>query len=647
MKERAPRHGVTARAVLIALLLTPLNCYWIMQIEVVWYSGHPTCASIFYNVVFSLLVVMACNAVWRRAMPRHALYQGELLTIYVMLGIASSIASHDMLQILVPTITHAHKYATPENEWARLFGRILPSWLTVDDSQVLTAYYEGDRSFLTLHHIRAWTTPMLWWGAFIVVLLFVMACINTLVRKAWTEDEKLSYPMIQLPLALTDEDGGGGLFRNRLLWAGILLAGGIDVLNGVSFYLPYVPSVPVKYSQSNIGRMFTSKPWNAVGYLPLPLYPFAIGLAYLLPVDLSFSIWFFYLFRKGQQVLGSALGLRNLPGFPYLNEQSSGAWIGFAVLTFWATRRHLRRVFSSAFGAGGGSVDARGEALPYRAAVTGLAVGFALLVGFSMQAGMSAWAAVLFFLTYFAISTAITRMRAELGPPSHEIFAFDPARVMMTVVGSGRLGGSNLTVMSFTFWLNRLNIAHPMPNQMEAFKIAERARIPRGRLVGALMLATVVGSVASFWAYLHLMYEAGADSVPGYIVGIGYETFGQRLERWLLTDTAPTPEGINALMLGAAITGGLYMLRHRFVGWPLHPIGYAMTAGTFGGLSDFWSSVFLGWAVKAAILRFFGFGAFRAGMPFFLGLVLGDYVVACLWSLTGMLLGVPTYALWP
>jgi len=72
-----------------------------------------------------------------------------------------------------------------------------------------------------------------------------------------------------------------------------------------------------------------------------------------------------------------------------------------------------------------------------------------------------------------------------------------------------------------------------------------------------------------------------------------------------------------------------------------------MTAGTFGGLSDFWSSVFLGWAVKAAILRFFGFGAFRAGMPFFLGLVLGDYVVACLWSLTGMLLGVPTYALWP
>ncbi len=639
MKERAPRHGVTARAVLIALLLTPLNCYWIMQIEVVWYSGHPTCASIFYNVVFSLLVVMACNAVWRRAMPRHALYQGELLTIYVMLGIASSIASHDMLQILVPTITHAHKYATPENEWARLFGRILPSWLTVDDSQVLTAYYEGDRSFLTLHHIRAWTTPMLWWGAFIVVLLFVMACINTLVRKAWTEDEKLSYPMIQLPLALTDEDGGGGLFRNRLLWAGILLAGGIDVLNGVSFYLPYVPSVPVKYSQSNIGRMFTSKPWNAVGYLPLPLYPFAIGLAYLLPVDLSFSIWFFYLFRKGQQVLGSALGLRNLPGFPYLNEQSSGAWIGFAVLTFWATRRHLRRVFSSAFGAGGGSVDARGEALPYRAAVTGLAVGFALLVGFSMQAGMSAWAAVLFFLTYFAISTAITRMRAELGPPTHELTPMNAAHILVDVFGTRRLGARNLTVMSLYWFFNRSYRNHPMPAQLEGYKMAERTGMDNRRLLMAMMLAVVVAVPASFGSLLHMSYRAAG--APGS--GFAWETFN-RLQTRMLTPTDPDGVRILFLGIGFAFTFLLMVMRMRFLHWPFHPAGYALS--TNFGIDYIWFCLVVASAAKLLVLKYGGIKAHRRAVPFFLGLVLGEFAVGSFWSALSVAIQQRTYTFW-
>ena len=639
MKERAPRHGVTARAVLIALLLTPLNCYWIMQIEVVWYSGHPTCASIFYNVVFSLLVVMACNAVWRRAMPRHALYQGELLTIYVMLGIASSIASHDMLQILVPTITHAHKYATPENEWARLFGRILPSWLTVDDSQVLTAYYEGDRSFLTLHHIRAWTTPMLWWGAFIVVLLFVMACINTLVRKAWTEDEKLSYPMIQLPLALTDEDGGGGLFRNRLLWAGILLAGGIDVLNGVSFYLPYVPSVPVKYSQSNIGRMFTSKPWNAVGYLPLPLYPFAIGLAYLLPVDLSFSIWLFYLFRKGQQVLGSALGLRNLPGFPYLNEQSSGAWIGFAVLTFWATRRHLRRVFSSAFGAGGGSVDARGEALPYRAAVTGLAVGFALLVGFSMQAGMSAWAAVLFFLTYFAISTAITRMRAELGPPTHELTPMNAAHILVDVFGTRRLGARNLTVMSLYWFFNRSYRNHPMPAQLEGYKMAERTGMDNRRLLMAMMLAVVVAVPASFGSLLHMSYRAAG--APGS--GFAWETFN-RLQTRMLTPTDPDGVRILFLGIGFAFTFLLMVMRMRFLHWPFHPAGYALS--TNFGIDYIWFCLVVASAAKLLVLKYGGIKAHRRAVPFFLGLVLGEFAVGSFWSALSVAIQQRTYTFW-
>ena len=37
------------------------------------------------------------------------------------------------------------------------------------------------------------------------------------------------------------------------------------------------------------------------------------------------------------------------------------------------------------------------------------------------------------------------------------------------------------------------------------------------------MSAVVVGVLASFWVFLHLMYKHGALAVHGYIVGIGRE----------------------------------------------------------------------------------------------------------------------------
>ena len=71
-----------------------------------------------------------------------------------------------------------------------------------------------------------------------------------------------------------------------------------------------------------------------------------------------------------------------------------------------------------------------------------------------------------------------------------------------------------------------------------------------------------------------------------------------------------------------------------------------MTAATWGGLADFWFSVFLGWLVKFSLLKFFGLKAYQQAVPFFLGLVMGDYVFVSLWSLLGTIFGIPTYVLW-
>jgi hypothetical protein len=78
-------------------------------------------------------------------------------------------------------------------------------------------------------------------------------------------------------------------------------------------------------------------------------------------------------------------------------------------------------------------------------------------------------------------------------------------------------------------------------------------------------------------------------------------------------------------------------LRRRFLGVPFHPVGYAI-AGSWT-MSWLWFSVFVSWAAKGLILRHGGLRRFRAAMPFFLGLMLGDYLVGSAMTLLGIALG--------
>jgi len=51
------------------------------------------------------------------------------------------------------------------------------------------------------------------------------------------------------------------------------------------------------------------------------------------------------------------------------------------------------------------------------------------------------------------------------------------------------------------------------------------------------------------------------------------------------------------------------------------------------------SSLFLGWLVKLAILKLGGLRWYRSLTPFFLGLIFGDYMMACIWIGVGLITG--------
>ena len=107
-----------------------------------------------------------------------------------------------MLAAAIPITGHAFWFATPVNEWKQLIWQHLPNWLTIWDHQVLRDYYEGKSSFLSKRHIWGWALPILAWTTFSSVFFSTMTLISILLRKQWTDDEGLTFPVIQMPGAM-------------------------------------------------------------------------------------------------------------------------------------------------------------------------------------------------------------------------------------------------------------------------------------------------------------------------------------------------------------------------------------------------------------------------------------------------------------
>ena len=637
--EQRRTSGITFRAIVIGLVLIVANAYWLtVTSELVAPYSLLTFVSLFFNAVFTLVALVLCNQLLVKLVPGRALSAQELLVVYIMVVMVSTIGGHTLMCLLIGTIAHPIHFATPENEWADLFWRYIPDWF-MPSADVLDDYFEGESTLYTMEHLRGWLLPVMVWTAFIAVVWFILICINVVIRKQWTEEEKLAYPIIQLPLRMTVE--GSSFFRNRGMWIGFALAASLEILAGLNYLVPRIPAIRISYYP--ITHLFTGRPWNTIGWVAISAFPFIIGITFFVPLDISLSAWVFYLAGRAERVV--RLGVLGT-GDAYFDDRAAGAWIAVGLLALWSTKRHFRRVLRKIFLRGSSNLDDSQEPMRYRTAVFGIIIGAGFLIIFSYKAGMTLWAVGGFLFLYFVMGIGVARVRAEFGPPSHEILWVDPARVMAVSFGPRHIGTASLTVLSFYHWLNRLNISHPMPNQLEAFKLAERTGINSKRLVWVMMLATVAGVLACFWTYLHVLYRVGAPSTTGFVVDMGWETFN-RLQAWLNNPTGPVYGAISSMGIASVITFLLYFLRHRFFWWPFHPIGYVMTSATWGGLSDYWFSVFLGWMIKLIIVKFFGLKAHRRAVPFFLGLILGDYLLTCAWSLVGIIFRTPVYTLWP
>lgn len=518
--------------------------------------------------------------------------------------------------------------------------------MVVDDEAAVKQFYEGMESGGSVPW-DLWIPPLINWVAFFGVLCFVMICMMVILRKQWVENERLAYPLTQLPLALANDyviRKEVPFFRNMWTWAGFALPFILGSINALHDYYGLVPAIQLTPDVEAFRRSLTLHFWFSFG---------TIGFAYCISSSVSFGIWAFKLLGIAMDGLARVIGWQGTErldmyvdlgsGSAYQAHQSMGAMIVLVGFGLWLARDHLRAVFRKAF-RGDPKVDDADELLSYRTAVFGLLGGAVFLTVWQWMAGMPLWAAIVFLTITFIIFLALARAVCEAGIPVLRP-AMSGSAFLISGFGAEQVGDAGLVQLAFNHsWGVDIRIT------MIAI-IAHVLRLMHGRQgqirrVGiALAIALLLSFVAGTVTLLTMAYEHGAINLEGYYFISYAQAPFTWMTAWMSSPAGPNWAGWTTTGLGMGVMFGLYAAWRSLPWWPLHPLGYALMG--MGPMDFYWFSFFLAWLIKVLVLKYGGAPLYRKTVPLFLGLILGQFTCSGLWNIIDQMTGMRSGWLFP
>ena len=613
---------VTFRAIAVAVALSIIAALWSRQAEILVVAAQVSESVPPIPALASLILLLALNPLLKRFGPRYGLSRVDQIVIYCFVTISSAMCGPGIIRFLLMFLTSPFHYAAANNRLSTI-QHLIPSWMAVSDPHAVTGFFRGSADGVPW---SLWLVPLAAWGAFLIALWVAMLCMVLLARHRWMEVEQLTFPLIKLPLEMTDVGGsrtGPSFFRNPLMWLGFGAAAIYNLINILHVALPWMPAIGPSI---NLTPSLTA-PWSSMGSLTVYCQPVLVGFGFLVPNDVSFSIWFFYLLSRVEALVGFTHGYA-VAGMPFEQEQSMGAFLVMGLWFLWQLRHDL-------FLPGR---PGRRLGLP-RLPLVGLLLSFAFLTWFCVRAGMTAWVAAVYLAILLLTALASARIRADSGVALIWLFPFyQQKKLLFNLLGSAPLAAGSLpgtlTIFAILTFLSRGYFPALIGSQVDGLKMAQEVKVPRRQMAGVVVLAAAVGIALAFWIHLTTYYAHGAENVGGGLWGVDMAV--GEMNNAVVVTPPDHPRAV-ATAIGGVVTLLLMLARQVLTHCPLHPFGYAI-ATSYG---DFvWSSFLVVWVLKASLLRWGGVNVYRKAIPLFLGFALGHFFVAgIVWGLIG--------AFWP
>ena len=575
----------------------------------------------------------------------------ELLLAWAMMALASGIAYTGLVRTFFINLTAPYHFATVGNRWEEILHPLMPQALYPQKSQAVKALYDGlsggqDMGWMeVLRQIpwEAWFVPMLVWSVFILLCYVVVLCLVNLFSRQWIQRERMNFPLLQVPLIMRealDNHAMGRLLTNRFLLAGLMIPLGLHLLNGIHFYHPTVPQIPTLILSGTYFPKYGL--FSAFYKLKIYIYPAFIGFAFLASRQVSFSFWFFFILSGlfigllsllGYNIPSAALGITFGHGLSRPEEtQMIGAYGVFFLFILWLARYHLLDVMRQAFRFGRAGPD-QAEWFSVPMSFWGVIMGASGIILWCHYFGMPFVVSILTMGAFFFVTIVVSRIICQ-GGLAYFTMTVAPIDGLIGIFGPKFFGSLGLLIAAVVQKVLFLDFRESlMPSVFHAQKVTESIN-SRRLVVWAVILALLLGFTVSFLAMLSVCYKFGIrelhlDWASRTTLAV-YENVSALIE----TPVRPDRWVLIFSLFGAFVMLILVICYHRYYWWPIHPIGYLMAYSS--AMRILWFSFFVGWACNALCMRYGGVVFFKRLRFFFIGLIIGDYMMGGLWAGLGL-----------
>lgn len=615
-------------------------------------SQYPTSTLItVIGLGFLLILIMVINPLLRFIFRNRVRPLGrvELMAIIASLTITAGISTFGLSDALVPLIAAPwnSEWNTPQSGWSEHLHPYLRHELYITDPSLIKVFREGVhgqpmpdatwgqwavyyQKVITEIPWKAWLGPLGFWMIFILGCYGLFWSLSYLVLDLWYRQEKLIFPLAKLSEAMLPIENSKGdiwpaMVKKQLFWAGFLLSFSLLIYNAAAS-VDLIPMVKLTLGmgRGEIDAMFRQSFLSGlVGSGTVLIIFTCIGIAFFLPLEISFSIWFYFLVSRVLILCLVSQGHgQNFHDFP-----SDMAWVqnpvatlgmgGMLVFSCFVLWRVLPGLFQKQQASSSNPVNPWLRRLP----MFGTCVSFIVVsLWLSWNHLPLGWA---IFVTAFLVllTLGIMRIVAESGVfwiQSNASFFHLYKMFGLSSVLSATLVAPLLMIYSTLFFDIKTFIA---PSILNSAKLREEVGGSRLKFHLNVAISVIVSMVVAIGYSLILAYSRGAQQMNTWFYSNAPKHYCQQAANASTMNFRFESANVCWLAGGAIWMVLTFMLRRSYFWFP-HPVGFLMNINPL--IQYLWFSFFLGWLCKKIVLKYGGKLSYEPTRQLMMGLIFGE-----------------------
>ena len=511
-----------------------------------------------------------------------------------------------------------------------------------------------------------WRRPMILWGLLFVTLFLLLMCLAEWLRRKWIARENLAFPLVDVADHIIRHDSRLEVAEDlqqpeprKHLFNGVFLLGlGLGfvwlTVEAVAHY--GLVQMDKGYIYLDLSKVaFQTGALRALDRIYIVISPIIVGLAFLVSLEVSFSIWMtfvlwkvvFWVVKLADPNIKDSIytGWSGGRTYPFAMEQFLGACVCFGAVLLYKSWRVGRQHGQAPLG---------DPFIPPKLNLAGLIVLPLVAAGLLWHLGITNIPLLLLAGGLLLAQTIVAaRVRAETGlPTQHCTYEFTKLPLVFGL--TGLTGAKVYTLFITVAFLPVSLLFRTLPQLLENMELARRCRLKLRTVavsaflafavaLGVGMVCFMVGSYykgTTFWVEWNGLggQRPGNFATARYPLWVSHFLGEQGLDKY----TSPHWIRVVFMLIGFTIFGMLMLLRKHFLRFPLHPVGYIVVMLSFyyawvtpyfkgDGTANLetctlWGSVLVAWGVKKLIIKYGGMNTYRRAKPLFIGLVVGAVV---------------------